>query len=267
MTRRHLHFDCEGARLAGTLDTPPRDTTAPASGLLIVSGGTEPRCGAWGGQAQLAADIAAAGYPVFRFDRRGIGDSEGYDFGFRDSGTDIAAALTAFREAAPHLSRIVGYGNCDAASALMLSTGAGLDALVLANPWTIEDTDAPPAPAEVRAHYRRRLADPAALKRLLTGKVSPAALFRSLWHSAKPAPVTAGPTLAGEMREQMAAFAGPAVFLLADRDRTAQAFRAAWPANDERVRICPDATHGFVEPEARTCRREAILAMLSATPD
>ncbi len=56
----------------GTLDDAPGTT-----GLLIVSGGNEVRAGAFAGQARLAAEIAAAGHPVFRFDRRGVGDSTG----------------------------------------------------------------------------------------------------------------------------------------------------------------------------------------------
>ena len=45
--------------------------------------------------------------------------------------------FAAFRRAAPQLTRIIAFGNCDAASALMLAGGAGCDGLVLSNPWTI----------------------------------------------------------------------------------------------------------------------------------
>src|SRR5699024_10430262 len=146
MTRRHISFACEGSTLAGTLDEG-----SSTAGLLIVSGGREVRSGAWNGQARLAARLAEAGHPTFRFDRRGVGDSEGPNGGFRTSGPDMAAALTAFRAECPHLTRVVAFGNCDAASALMIAGGAGCDALILSNPWTIEGTGegngnpAPPA--------------------------------------------------------------------------------------------------------------------------
>ena len=52
-------------------------------GLLLVTGGNEVRSGAFSGQAQLAARIARKGFPVFRFDRRGVGDSDGENKGFR----------------------------------------------------------------------------------------------------------------------------------------------------------------------------------------
>ncbi len=126
MSRRHLTFECEGSALVGTIDE-----AEGFAGLLIVSGGNELRSGAWSGQARLAARIAAQGFPVFRYDRRGVGDSEGGNGEFRSSGPDIAAALAAFRNAAPQVDRVVAFGNCDAASALMLTRGAGFDALIL----------------------------------------------------------------------------------------------------------------------------------------
>ena len=149
MSRLQLTFACEETTLAGTIDTAPG-----TSGLLIVSGGNEVRSGAFSGQAQLAARIARRGFPVFRFDRRGVGDSDGENKGFRKSRKDIQAALAAFHAMAPQMERVVAFGNCDAASALMLAGGAGFDALVLSNPWTINDSDdAIPPPAAVRARY------------------------------------------------------------------------------------------------------------------
>src|SRR3546814_10564344 len=88
--------------------------------------------------ARLAQRVAAAGHPVFRFDRRGIGDSEGANGGFESSGPDIVAAIAAFREAAPHVARVIGFGNCDAASALLLHQPLALDGLIVANPWTYD---------------------------------------------------------------------------------------------------------------------------------
>lgn len=257
MTRRHLEFACEGATLVGSLDEAPG-----TAGLLLVSGGNELRCGAWSGQALLAARLAAAGHPVFRFDRRGVGDSDGPNGGFRSSGPDIAAALAAFRAECPHVGRIVAFGNCDAASALMLSGGAGCDGLVLANPWTFDGNDDPPPASVVRAHYRQRLADPRALLRLLTGKVSPARLVRSLLGALRPAPPPAG--LAQEIAQGLARFPGPVAILLAARDRTAQAFRASWRKDDARIVTCADATHGFVEPQARDWLFERLLEALRA---
>lgn len=246
MSRRHFAFDCEGAQLIGTLDEGS-ETTA----LLIVTGGNEVRAGAWNGQAQFAARIARAGFPVLRFDRRGVGDSEGVNTGFTDSAADIAAAIAALRAAAPQVARIVAMGNCDGATALVLAKGAGCDSLVLSNPWTIEgdesDEPAPAPPAAVRAHYLRRLRDPRAILRLLRGGVKVGQLFASLKSALRPAPPPS--SLAQTFATELKAFAGPVTILLAGRDRTAQVFEAGWDKSDPRVRRCAEATHSYVESQ------------------
>lgn len=267
MSRQHVTFDCEGSELVGSLDTAPGRT-----GLLIVTGGNELRSGPWGSQAQIAEKVAASGFPVFRFDRRGVGDSAGENAGFTGSAADIAAAIAAFRAHVPTLTRIVAFGNCDAASALMLAGGAGLDAMVLANPWTFapeaepagkvqaEGRHTPMPPSVLRRHYLKRLTDPRALWRLLTGKVQLGKMAASLVEAAGPdgAP---GP-LAKRLADGLAGFDGTAVILLAEDDRTAQAFLANWDRADPRLHSCPGASHSFVEPQARNWLHGQILAAL-----
>jgi exosortase A-associated hydrolase 1 len=266
LSRQPLLLPCEGNQLAATVDLPAPTgrATSTTSGLVIVTGGTELRCGAWGGQAQLAARLAAAGHPVLRFDRRGVGDSEGRDPGYTTSAPDIAAAIAGLRAASPGLGRVVVWGNCDGASALMLAEGAGADALALSNPWTFEDTSgsrpntAPPQ--ALRAHYLQRLANPAAILRLLTGKVSPRALIASLLAALRPAPPPT--SLAQDIAAGIARFPGPVTILLASRDRTAQAFLASWNKADPRLRHCREASHSFVESTAREWLFHEILAVL-----
>lgn len=245
MSRDALEFACAGDTLFGTLDAGAGDT-----GLLIVSGGNEIRAGAWAGQAQLAARVAAAGHPVFRFDRRGVGDSAGVNHGYRESSADIAAALAAFRAAVPGLCRVVAFGNCDAASALMLFGGdLEFDALVLTNPWTVEgEDDGAQAPAALRRRYAAKLADPAEWKRLLVGAIDLRKLAGGLRRAAAPAPAS---PLAEQMREGLARSGGPVTILLAERDRTAQLFLAAWGVDDPRIARLPSASHSFAAATAR----------------
>ena len=262
MTRRHLSILCEGDRLAATLDEGPN-----ATGLLLVTGGNEIRSGAFSGQAALAASLAAQGYPVFRFDRRGIGDSEGTNRGFRDEAEDIAAALMAFRDAAPHVESVVGFGNCDAASARMLAGGAGCDALVLSNPWTIEDAnedgepDATPPASAIRARYLAKLKNPREIARLMSGGVDYRKLLRGIARAAGPK--AAPSTLAGDMRNGLSGFDGAVRILLAEADRTAQVFTENWDAADTRIARCPRAGHAYVEPHARAWLEERLLEALS----
>ncbi len=263
MSRRHFSFDCGGAELVGTVDG-----TGPV-GVLMVSGGNEVRAGAWNGQAILAARLAQAGLAAMRFDRRGVGDSGGENRGFRGQAEDIGAALAAFRREVPGMTKVFALGNCDAASALMLGRGCGMDGLVLSNPWTFDEVagdegEAPAPPAALRAHYWRRMRDPAAVMRLLRGRVSMSGLLGSLRGMAAPVRASG---LAQEIAKGLAGFGGPVAILLAGRDRTAQAFLAQWPKGDARMAVCAGASHSFVEDDAREWLVERILGAVARVPE
>ncbi|WP_295528845.1 hydrolase 1, exosortase A system-associated [Novosphingobium sp. Chol11] len=256
MSRAHITFACEGAQLVGSLDRPE---SGGEVGILLVSGGNEIRCGAWGGQGRLAARLAASGITVLRYDRRGIGDSEGTNSGFRHTQGDIAAALAAFRAAAPELRRIIAFGNYDAASALMLhGTKLGFAGMVLANPWTIDDETAAPvhAPAALRARYLAKLRNPRELLRLLGGKVNLGMLLQGLKASAA-APT--GSALARDMAAGLAGFGGPVAILLASADRTAQLFEASWPKSDPRIQRLGGASHSFSGEAAQNWLTEWLI--------
>jgi len=256
MNRLAFSFECQDARCGATLDSAPGTT-----GLFLVSGGNEVRAGAFNSQARLAAGIARAGFPVFRFDRRGIGDSEGQNRGFRNSRKDIEAALLAFRALAPQVERVVGFGNCDAASALMLNAGAECDALVLSNPWTIEnDGDNIPPPAAVRSRYVEKLKNPKELLRLASGQIDLKKLARGLRQASKKQ--SAPSSLADQMRAGIAGFTGPVRILLAETDRTAQLFDERWDAADTRIRRCKGADHAYSSPQASEWLRAQILEVL-----
>ncbi|MXP14265.1 hydrolase 1, exosortase A system-associated [Altererythrobacter confluentis] len=261
MKRLHLTFSCSNSALAGTLDTAPSTT-----GLLIVSGGNDTRAGAFGGQAEMAARIARAGFPVFRFDRRGIGDSCGENRGFRRSGNDVAAALSAFGAMAPQVTRIVGFGNCDAASALMLTSGAGFDRLILSNPW-VEEASGPEdqtimAPQAIRSRYLEKLKNPEELKRLFKGDVNFTKLVRGLGTAAKIK--SKATSLSAEMTAGLGQFAGPVKILLAMKDRTALNFKSVWDPADARISRCAGADHSYSHPDAREWLYQQLLLGLRA---
>jgi exosortase A-associated hydrolase 1 len=219
--RRLIAFACAGETLVGTLDEAEGTT-----GVLIVSGGNELRIGAHRGMAELAARLAAAGVPVLRYDRRGIGDSSGENGGFEDAADDLAAAVAAFQGESPQITRVVAFGNCDAATTLALfGSAAGVDAIALSNPWLgAAGDDLPPSEA-IRARYLDRLKDPQALLRLVTGGVSITKLVIGLRKAA--APMSRAP-LEQRMADALATFPGAVDVLLAARDNTAVAFRTAW---------------------------------------
>lgn len=262
--RRLIAFDCEGSICAATLDEAPA-----VNGLLVVSGGNEIRTGAHRGMARLAQDIAAEGYPVFRYDRRGIGDSEGVNGGFASTASDINAAAAAFRAAMPNLTRIVAFGNCDAATALVLHTPP-VDALVLANPWVIEQKDDLPPPAAIKDRYARRLRDPEAWKALISGKVNIAAVARGLGRIAMPAKAA---DLATGFARALRDSPLPAQILLAERDGTAIAFAGEWKGPifdaarsraDVQIHTLDSASHSFAGDDDYTALKDTLITALGS---
>ena len=260
--RRLIAFPCAGATLMGSLDEGPGTT-----GLLIVSGGSEIRCGAHRGMALLAQRLAEAGHPVFRFDRRGVGDSTGEDLGWRESAPDIAAAAATFSAELPQLRRLVAFGNCDAATALALfHRAAAIDALVLANPWAVEQSDSLPPAAAIRARYAERLRDPLEWRRLLTGGVN----FRKLASGLRKISTDNSEDDAGLATELVAALGNaslPVTLLLAERDNTAIAFARAWqhaaalPIHYT-VERRDTASHSFASAADKVWLFERVLAVL-----
>jgi exosortase A-associated hydrolase 1 len=263
--RRVVTFGCKGSTLFGTMDEAPGET-----GLLIVSGGNEIRIGAHRGMAKLAADVAAAGHPVFRFDRRGIGDSEGENGGFQSSAPDLAASVAAFQSECPALTRIVAFGNCDAASTLLIHRVSGIEALVLANPWVIESSDDLPPPAAIRARYAARIIDPRAWRALFSGAINFRKLGSGLLQIIKP---RAASNLARAVAEGFVAFQGSITIILAKRDGTAIAFAAEWKKTDfakararpaVRIEWIDTASHSFAGAADYSALRTQILEALDS---
>jgi exosortase A-associated hydrolase 1 len=261
--RQILSFSCEGATCAATLDAASGTT-----GLFIVSGGNEVRSGSHCGMAKLAADMAHLDYPVFRFDRRGVGDSAGVNLGFAASHADMAAALAAFRAEQPQLTRIVAFGNCDAATALMLHRPQDIDALVLTNPWVVEAVADEPSPASARAYYAARMRDPRAWLNVLRGRVN---ILKSADSLTSAAVASKTSPLAARVAAAMAAHPVPAHILLAVHDGTAIAFADQWAGQifdsireQIRVQLISSASHSFASSHDYALLREAILCALEA---
>jgi exosortase A-associated hydrolase 1 len=260
--RRLLTFSCTGAELHATLDPGEHPT-----GLLIVSGGNEIRIGAHRGMARLAQDLSAAGFPVFRFDRRGIGDSEGENGGFESSRPDIEAALDAFRRACPHLQQVIGFGNCDAASALVLHAIAGLDGLVIANPWAFEREAGLPPPAAVKDHYRRQLLSLAGWRKLLTGDIS----FRKLRGGVTSLMSrTVETSLLTRLAARLDSLAIPVTLVIATRDATGLAFYDSFSRSPLfaaarrkiQTTLIDSASHSFAAERDYQALRAAVLTAL-----
>ena len=257
--RRLIGFDCVGAEAGAALDDAPGST-----GLLFVSGGSQTRIGSHRMAERLAATLAEAGYPCFRFDRRGVGDSAGEDPGFRGSSQDITAAAFAFRREAPQVEHMFGLGLCDGAAALALyGAQAGLSGLVLLNPWLVEAEENAPAPAAIRAHYRDRLLSLDGWKRLLTGGVKLGKLLGGL----RKASDTKGSPLASEIAASLRAGDLPTEVILSRGDATAAAAAAELKSSQfsgliGHVHTISSDSHTFARPgDAESLRAAALAAV------
>jgi exosortase A-associated hydrolase 1 len=253
--RRLLTFACGSASLGASLDGEGGET-----GLLFVTGGTQTRIGSHRLFERLAAALAEQGHASFRFDRRGVGDSEGEDPGWRDSGPDLAAAAVAFRREAG-IRRLVGFGLCDGASALALHSGiAGLDALILVNPWLVEAESGEPAAAAVKDHYRRQLTSLSGWKRLFTGAISYRKLLAGILRIFTERPSS----LSAQIAERLENAAIPVEMILARRDATGIAALAEWQSDCFRTIRKNSPSPLMVESDSHTFARpgdfDALLA-------
>jgi exosortase A-associated hydrolase 1 len=262
--RRLLSFACEGAALGATLDEADGPT-----GVLIVTGGSQTRIGSHRMFERLTGALAAEGYPCFRFDRRGVGDSEGEDPGFKGSGLDIKAAAAAFRAECPRLERIAGFGLCDGATALALfGAEAGVESLVLANPWFVEAEAGEPSAAAIKQHYRQQLTSIQGWKKILSGSISYGKLLQGIKKVVAPPPAD----LAGEVAAGLKSKPLPLQLVLCRGDATAVAAADVWSSPGYRpIRERSPAPH-YVESDSHTFARPgdervlvaAVLAALRA---
>ena len=165
------------ARMVGILSLP----AAPGPrGILIVTGGPQYRAGSHRQFVLLARALAAQGWPVLRFDLRGMGDSEGSARDYRAAGPDIAGALAQFFDAVPALREVALWGLCDGATAAACHAprDARVDALILLNPWV--RSSAGLARATLRHYYLPRLLQGAFWRKLASGGVRMGACLASL---------------------------------------------------------------------------------------
>jgi exosortase A-associated hydrolase 1 len=222
-------FACGEEQLIGILHRPT--TGAPRReqiGVLVVVGGPQYRVGSHRQFVLLGRALAAAGYAVFRFDYRGMGDSDGSMRTFEQAGDDIRAALDAFARECPELQGFAIWGLCDAASAaLMYCPGdARVRGLVLVNPWA--RSEATEARAYVRHYYGKRLLQKSFWVGLFTGKVQ---LFGSvrdflftLVRARKQSAQQPAASFLERMLEGAKRFRGPVLVVISEHDLTAAEF-------------------------------------------
>lgn len=179
-SERAISFACAQETLAGILAFP-HDTVA-ATGVVVIVGGPQYRVGSHRQFVLLSRALAAAGFPVLRFDYRGMGDSTGEPRDFLQVTPDVAAAIDAMQRYAPSVQKVALWGLCDGASAALLycqdTRDRRVTGLCLLNPWV--RSEASLARAHVKHYYADRLRQKEFWVKLFSGKVAGAALA-GLW--------------------------------------------------------------------------------------
>jgi exosortase A-associated hydrolase 1 len=254
-TETPVRFACADCLLAGIVHTPDR----PASlGVVVVVGGPQYRVGSHRQFVLLARSLASAGYPVLRFDCRGMGDSDGEFPGFENISADVEAAISALVHNVPQVRSVVLWGLCDAASAALIYAhgDARVAGLVLLNPWV--RSQATLARAYLRRYYVARFLSGDFWRKTLSGRLAPqrvlADLLTNLRAGTRRADADDRPDFISRMREGLRAFSGPILIFLSGNDITAAEFaRLAasepWASLLARPGIerhpVPDANHTF----------------------
>lgn len=275
-----VQFACVGDLLQGIVAVP---ATPLPTGVVVVVGGPQYRVGSHRQFVLLSRALASAGYPVLRFDYRGMGDSEGQPRGFQEIQADIAAAIGALQRQVPAVGQVALWGLCDGASAALLYCHATRDprvnALCLLNPWV--RSEAGFARTQMKHYYLQRLVQKEFWRKVVRGGVgwqAVAGLLGSLRQAARRGEPAAGdprqaaaPPHSFQQRMALAwdGFAGSIFLLLSDEDLVAKEFMehayrdAAWKNAMKHPRLVrhelPGADHTFSSASYRAKAEELTL--------
>jgi len=223
-------IDCHGEDLCAILHEP-RHASTRSRGVLVIVGGPNYRAGSCRQFVLLARHLADLGYPVLRFDYRGMGDSEGAMRTFESIGDDIRAAVNAFFSRCPDLDDVILFGLCDGASAALMYApeDVRVGSLILVNPWVrSEQTE---AKAYLRHYYRSRLISSSFWTKVIEGRLDWRASLRSFGELASRARRSGGSgrgvqetTLESKMSAALKKYSAPTLIVLSGADLTAKEF-------------------------------------------
>lgn len=278
MTEQVLTFDSQGNRLIGILHQPEQLTTQV--GVVVVVGGPQYRVGSHRQFTLMAREFSGAGYPVLRFDYRGMGDSAGEYRGFEQVDDDICAAIDALLDAVPTLDGVVLWGLCDAASACLMYCNRGdgrIAGLILANPWV--RTQSGEASAYLKHYYLQRLLQRSFWTKLFGGSFNIGRSLRELLvtvRQSREPKAGSGPPVEHFIERMLRGFRKldrPVLLLTSERDLTAQEFldftqkQPQWRALLSRAGVrhvsLKGADHTFSSRADAQLVSEACIAWLS----
>jgi pimeloyl-ACP methyl ester carboxylesterase len=218
--QRAVRFTCTGSSVVGIIDLPERPLPR---GVLIAAGHPYSRLGARRQFAMLARALARRGIAVMRFDRRGVGDSDGCDY----NDSDVRAALQEFCDQVPLLQEVVLLSPGGSAAIATARACAAADprvcGLLLLAPWGRSRRTQAPQLAAVNDHQLTEIMPPRAQVPALT-LVSAHDAAAVYWRRA-PAPSRVRPSAGRNLAlfaEQLSAFPGPVLVVAGEGDAAAR---------------------------------------------
>ena len=172
-----LSFSCGEDSLSGILHRGQPESTRRRGVVIVVAGGPQYRVGAHRQFVNMARKLAKHGFPVLRFDLRGMGDSSGQYLGFQHSDPDIRSAVDALLASNPHVTEAVLIGECESASGILFYAWRDprVKGIALVNPWV--RTEEGQAQVILKHYYLDRLRSPAFWRSAFDGRVD---ILRSL---------------------------------------------------------------------------------------
>ena len=281
-------FRCMDAELTGIVHRGM--SNARIGVMIIVAGGPQYRVGAHRQFVSLARMFASNGYPVMRFDLRGMGDSSGAYLGYEQSGPDIRAAIDEFLRREPSVQEVALFGECESASGILFyaAQDARVRRIALANPWV--RTPGVQAETILKHYYLDRLrsrefwlsvwSGEYKLRASLTSFYEVFATFMQGRKSTRAS--TAGSGLANfdllplpsRTAEGLRRFSGHVLLLMSGRDLIAREFDEVtkvskdWQGLLSGQRITrkdiADADHTFSKPEVKAEAQRTLLDWLAA---
>lgn len=254
--------------------------TIQSIGVLIAVGGPQYRVGSHRQFLLLARHLALNGIATMRFDYRGMGDSEGEQLGFENSGPEIVAATDEFLRRCPEVKKIILWGLCDAASTIAMHSHKDnrVAGMLLVNPWVRSETGL--AQTYVKQYYWRRFLAPDFWQKMASGNLNFGETVRSVIKDIEKAFRSPGSSgndnqgteLSGRMADGLLKFKGQVHIILSGQDLTALEFEQTssgsmkwgevFSAPQVLLRRLPDANHTFSRREWRQQVFEWTVALV-----
>lgn len=282
-------FSCEANYLTGVVH---HGTVGARVGIVVVvAGGPQYRVGAHRQFVSLARMFASHGYPVLRFDLRGMGDSSGDYRGYHHSRPDIRAAVDQLQRSVPTVAEVMLFGECESASGILFYAHEDMRVrkIALANPWV--RTQEGQAEVILKHYYRDRLQSRDFWRGLLGGQLKVGRAMGSFvevvmtyLRGRKRLRAASGATarddldglpLPAKTAEGLRRFDGSVLLLMSGRDYIAREFdevtksSRAWEGllSDPRIhrKDIADADHTFSRPEWKKEAQQTLRTWL-ATP-